>query len=245
MYMKISYKKLFVIFLIIILYPLMLNIWDGYLKPPVNSNIHQVNCKSLSNDLMTDVPSIIETIQDHGSKLESKNNYGSAEGYKAIRSVFESKLPRVCKTVDRHIEKLIQQCCDTTGKKLVKANCLDEKYCWFMRLYNKDNHFLDWHFDNNFTKGLRFTMVNTIYVSDCNTSHFMIKDKYNRIHIEQSKQGLGVVYNGSDIKHAISTQTNNCTRIVIVVPLYETLEKSIIGKYRQALRNITYSALNL
>ena len=88
-------------------------------------------------------------------------------------------------------------------------------------------------------------MVNTIYVSDCNTSHFMIKDKHNRIYIENSEQGSGVVYNGSDIKHAISKQTNNCTRIVLVVPLYENLEKSLIGKYRQFLRNVSHSVLKL
>jgi hypothetical protein len=195
--------------------------------------------------LSTDISSIISTIQSHGSKLDAKNNYGSAEGYKAIRTVFQEKMPRVCDKVDKHVTGLIKQCCKVTGKNLFKADCADEKYCWFMRLYNEDNHFLDWHFDNNFTKGLRYTMVTTIYVTECNTSHFMIKDKHNRIHIERSKQGSGVVYNGSDIKHAISTQTNNCIRIVLVVPLYETLEKSIMGKYRQLLRNVTYSALNL
>ena len=238
-------RKIFIIIFIILLYPLLINIWHGVLKSPISSTIHQVNCQQLSNDVSGDISNIISTIESHGNKLDSKNNYGSAEGYKAIRSVFKHRLPLVCKKIDKRVEDLIEQCCKATGKKLFKADCKNEKYCWFVRLYNKNNHFLDWHFDNNFTKGLRYTMVNTLFITECNTSHFMVKDNNNRIRTEQSKQGTGVVYNGSDIKHAISTQTNDCIRIVLVVPLYETLNKSLIGQYRQFVRNITDSVLTL
>ena len=225
--------------------PFLMNIYHGYIKRPQTGQLHSINCETISRKLQPYLSNIVHTIKSNGNKIDSSKNYGTGEGHKAIRDVFKHNLPEVCTLIDTHIVDLVKQSQCISGKHLKLANCVNEKYCWFLRLYDKDNDFLDWHFDNNFTKGLRYTMVNTIYVSDCNASHFMFKDAKNRTHVKVSKQGTGVLYNGSDVKHAISSQIAECTRIVLVVPLYETEEKSILGTLRLWARNISYPILKL
>ena len=142
--MNLTLRNIFFILLIILLfYPLLMNIYDGYLKIPNDSTIYKINCNNLSNDLSYDISNIISVIKSYGSKIDSKNNYDSAEGYKATRSVFEKKWPHVCHKIDKHVKELIKESCKVTEKKLFIPDCKDEKYCWFMRLYNEDGHFLD------------------------------------------------------------------------------------------------------
>ena len=116
----------------------------------------------------------------------------------------------------------------------------------FLRLYKNENDRLDWHYDNNFTKGLRYTLVIPLYVDDCNTSHFMIKDRKTGFEqVIPVNVGEGVLYNGSDVYHKISPQTKGCKRLVLIIPFYEDYSMSFIGKCRHHARSFIYQFLTL
>ena len=174
------------------------------------------------------VNDIIKLIEEHGNKTSA----GPVEGYKLVRSTVKEKLPQVYKIIEDYVSKI-----DTDGLK--PANCEREQYCWFLRLYNKKGHYIEWHFDNNFTNGLRKTYVCNVYISECNASHLMTKDRYERVRVDESRAGKGVVYNGSEVKHSVSRQNDGCVRISLIIPLYEDDSVSMVGWLRRGARNIS------
>jgi hypothetical protein len=120
-----------------------------------------------------------------------------------------------------------------------------EKYRIFARMYKKGD-FLDWHYDNNFTKGNRYTLVIPILVDSGNTSEFMIKDSITKEEkIIPIPLGTGVIYNGSITYHSISKQTDGQRRLVIIIPFYTNYNKSFVGNIRQIIRNITDDTLTI
>jgi hypothetical protein len=170
--------------------------------------------------------------------LESTSNSNSSEGYKIVRNELQKYLPEVFMIIEEYVSSL-------RYNDSKPVSCDKDKYCWFLRLYNKDGHFLDWHFDNNFTVGLRHTFVCNIFISTCNSSHFMTKDVNNRMHVIPSESGSAVIYNGTDVKHAISSQTDDCVRVALVVPMYENEHMTCIGKWRKWARGIMFHYLKL
>jgi len=72
-------------------------------------------------------------------------------------------------------KRLLQKYSNAIGLKLNVAP-KEEKYRIFARLYQDENDWLNFHYDNNFTKGLRYTVVIPLYYSSKNTCHFVIKD---------------------------------------------------------------------
>jgi hypothetical protein len=230
-YMKI---RTILIILFIILLPFILNLWDGYLKPAQSGKFKELDCSIISNSLNPYVNDIIHIAQNHGNKSTS----GAVEGYKITRGTIKEKLPQVFNLIDEYVSKI-------RNDKTKPADCKNEQYCWFLRLYNKSGHYIDWHFDNNFTGGKRKTYVCNIYTSECNTSHLMTKDRNDKVKINESKAGKGVVYNGSDVKHSVSKQQNGCTRISLIIPLYENDSVTPLGWFRRIARNISDSVLKL
>lgn len=222
----------------IILFPFLLNTWHGYLKPAQTSEIHQTDCSYIQNKLRHHIDDIIKVIESRGTKLESTSNSNSSEGYKIVRNELQKYLPEVFMIIDEYVSSL-------SYNDSKPVSCDKDKYCWFLRLYNKDGHFLDWHFDNNFTVGLRHTFVCNIFISTCNSSHFMTKDVNNRMHVIPSESGSAVIYNGTDVKHAISSQTDNCARVALIVPMYENEHITFIGKWRKWARSIMFHYLKL
>ena len=230
--------KYILILVFIIVSPFLLNAWHGYFKPAQDSEIHHVDCSYIQNKLSHHIDDIIKVIESRGTKLESTYNSNSSEGYKIVRNDIKKNLPEVFKIIEEYVSSL-----NYNGARPV--NCDKDKYCWFLRLYNKDGHFLDWHFDNNFTTGMRHTFVCNVFVSKCNTSHFMTKDRNNRMHIVPSDSGSGVIYNGTDVKHGISSQKDDCVRIALIVPMYENEHMTMLGTWRKWARGIMFHHLKL
>jgi hypothetical protein len=230
-------KYIFII-VFIILFPFLLNTWHGYLKPAQKSEIQHMDCSYIQGKLRPYIDDIIKVIERRGTKLDSTYNSNSSEGYKIIRNDMKKYLPEVFMIIEEYVSSL-------RYNESKPVSCDKDKYCWFLRLYNKDGHFLDWHFDNNFTVGPRHTFVCNIFISKCNTSHFMTKDMNNRIHIISSESGSGVIYNGTDVKHAISSQTDDCVRVALIVPMYENEHMTFIGRWRKWARGIIYHHLKL
>jgi hypothetical protein len=131
------------------------------------------------------------------------------------------------------------------GEKVQYAD-ISEKYRIFARLYENKDDFLEWHYDNNFTIGNRYTLVIPIIIDKGNTSEFMIKDRKTCVEkIIPIPLGKGVIYNGSVTYHKISQQTDGQRRMVIIISFYTNYKKTVIGNIREYIRNITYKNLTL
>ena len=186
------------------------------------------------------VKELYATIRNNGTQLDPKLNFNNSKSKK----INYFKLSHNIKRFYEHpiFKKIVSK---KIGKEL---NMTDnkERYKIFARLYEDENDFLDWHYDNNFTIGIRYTLVIPVYVDDCNTSEFKIKDrKTSEIKTVKLKVGEGVIYNGSDVSHSISKQTKGCKRMVIVIPFYTNYMKSIFGNILEYSRNIIFDELKI
>jgi hypothetical protein len=113
-------------------------------------------------------------------------------------------------------------------------------------MYDTENDFLDWHYDNNFTIGNRYTLVIPVLVDKGSTSEFLIKDRKTGIEkIIKIPLGKGVIYNGSVTYHKISNQTNGKRILVIIIPFYSNYTRTFFSKIRIFFRNITDKYLTL
>ena len=53
------------------------------------------------------------------------------------------------------------------------------------------------------------------------------------------------IYEGDKIHHKVTNQTQNCKRLVIIVPLYENPDFSFIGKLNNLAKKILYYIFSL
>ena len=203
-----------------------------------NSVIHMIDVPLFSEGFVTRVYSTCKT---QGIVLNPTRNFNSAKGTKA--NYFQLKTQ-----VDVNgvlTDDLLNRCCQILRTK-VHYGSVTNRYRVFARIYEDNNDNLAWHYDNNFTNGKRYTLVIPIYYSDCNTSQFMIRDRKDATErIIDVPIGKGVLYDGSDVYHRITNQTRGCTRIVLIVPLYENESKSFLGTVRESVRDLTYKVMTL
>jgi hypothetical protein len=179
-------------------------------------------------------------IRESGSSLDPILNFNNAQGKK----LNYNKLPNDIKIFYEN-DNLCKSVSIVVGEKVHYAD-FSEKYRIFARLYENKDDFLDWHYDNNFTVGNRYTLVIPIIVDKGNTSEFMIKDRKTGMEkIIPIPLGKGVIYNGSVTYHKISQQTDGQKRMVIIIPFYTNYKKTFIGDIREYIRNITYKNLTL
>jgi len=186
------------------------------------------------------VKELYATVRNNGTRLDPKLNFNNAKGKK----INYFKLSHNIKQFYEHpiFRKIVSK---AIGKELKMATKKD-RYKIFARLYEDENDFLDWHYDNNFTMGIRYTLVIPVYIDKCNTSKFKIKDRKTNIEkIVNINIGEGVLYNGSDVYHSITKQTNGCKRMVIIIPFYTNYKKDIFGNILEYTRNFSFDELKL
>lgn len=191
--------------------------------------------------LPTDCLEILENeIRTKGTRLNPELNFSNAQG----RKLNYNQLPE-CVQKFYDVDELSNIVSEVVGEKVYLAP-MSEQYRIFARLYEDDDDFLEWHYDNNFTKGTRYTIVIPVLVDEGSTSEFEIKDRKTRKEeIIKVPLGSGVIYNGSDVYHRITRQTKGMRRMVVIIPLYSDYEIGPIGKIRQKFRNIIYKKLTL
>lgn len=179
-------------------------------------------------------------LRNNGTVLNPKLNFNNAKGKKLnynqlpynIQQFYENKI----------LQNIISQ---SVGEQVYYGN-KNDKYRIFSRLYEDENDFIDWHYDNNFTVGTRYTLVIPILVDAHNTSEFMIKNnKTRKIDTIPIKLGQGVLYNGSVTYHKISRQTKGNRRLVIIIPFYSNTKKHMFGDTLDKIKNTSYKMLTL
>jgi len=223
----------FIIFYVILFFILILysNYYYGkkfhQCKTSDQNEIFYIDVEKLPNELIVQLKNAL----NHGSKLNPTINFNNAKGSKLeynqipleIQSFYENDYYK-------------NEVSNSVGEQVYYAD-ENEKYRIFARMYKKGD-FLDWHYDNNFTVGNRYTLVIPVLVEN-NTSEFMVKDrKTGEERIVPIPIGKGVIYNGSITYHKIKKQMDGL-RLVIIIPFYTNPNKTIIGEIREQVRNIT------
>jgi len=234
--------KLFLCILFLLFIFICMNYYYGKQFHPCASSckekeVFYVDVKPLPYHL---VNILYNAIRKNGSQLNPKYNNGNAKGKKMNYYELPKDIRDFC------IDDTIRQSVSTILHESVDYADETERYRIFARLYEDESDFLDWHYDNNFTAGNRYTLVVPVLVDSGNTSEFMIKDQKTR----EEKTipiplGKGVVYNGSITYHSITKQTKGQRRLVIIIPFYTNYKKTWIGSIRQVIRNITDDTLTI
>ena len=235
-------KRLLLLVILIIIAFLCINYYHGVSYKQCNkcqsNKIHMLDINFPSDK---DVSCLYKSLKIHGSVLDPELNFNNAKGKKLDSVELEKLCPDI---IDWFLTpELLLDASSVLGENVNFADN-SEKYRIFCRLYDDDKDFLNWHYDNNFTQGNRFTLVIPLLVDDCNTAEFEYKDrKTGEEHIVPIQLGQGVLYNGSEVYHRITQQKQNCKRMVVIIPLYTDYKKSLYGSIRQFIRNITYKNL--
>ena len=126
-------------------------------------------------------------------------------------------------------------------------NIINEKELYFIdpnieplsfaiQLY-KENDFMSYHFDTNFSLGKRYTVLIPLYVNEYNTSYLTIKDKNKNEKKIIIDFGEAIVYNGDKVFHKVSKQEEKGERISLIINLTTNPNYSLLGEYLQKIRN--------
>tara|TARA_Y100001958_G_C21200137_1_gene526939 strand:- start:670 stop:1398 length:729 start_codon:yes stop_codon:yes gene_type:complete len=178
-----------------------------------------------------------------GVKKDPSRNFQHSSCTKLDHPGIEKACPCVLEAF--HTPDFAQRCARALGLQSLQLNSAEvDVNCIFLRRY-VEGDFLAFHYDNNFSRGVRYTAVIPLRVTDENTSEFIMIDAKNRIQIIHIPVGKAVVYNGWQIRHAITGQCKGGERIVAVVHLYTDASMNWFGKWRKWARDITYRRLSL
>jgi hypothetical protein len=239
-------KLIFLIISLLFVSILFLNYWHGkhfHSCTECDENIYKLIDVNLPPD--DTILLLEESLKTHGSQLNPELNFNNAKG-KKLNSI---EIGKHCRGIIEWSTGTEDELCASVshaiGEKVTYAD-ESEKYRIFARIYDDEDDFLNWHYDNNFTRGNRYTLVIPVILDECNTSEFQYKDrKTGDVKTVKIPLGQGVLYNGSEMYHRITQQTKGCRRVVIIIPFYADYSKSIIGEIREKFRNMTYQQLKL
>jgi len=116
-----------------------------------------------------------------------------------------------------------------------------EPLSFAIQLY-KENDFMSYHFDTNFSLGKRYTVLIPLYINEYNTSYLTIKDKNNNEKKIIIDFGKAIVYNGDKVFHKVSKQQEKGERISLIINLTTNQKYSLLGEYLQKIRNHMFNS---
>jgi len=221
---------------IIILFPQIINIYKGLKFKKTKEKVHFMNVSKINKN---EIKILIKKIIEEGTVLDGKLNNSNSKG----RKITWKLLPTFLKT-EFMTNSLLKNASNIIGEELNFAP-ETEQYRLFVRLYQDEDDWLNYHYDNNFTNGKRYTVVIPLYYSSKNTSKFVIKNSNYEDEIIDIPIGRAAIYNGSEIYHKITKQTKNQKRLVLIIPLYTDYSQSRLDVIRQKYRNFFYKIMKL
>ena len=107
----------------------------------------------------------------------------------------------------------------------------------FARAYEKGDK-IDWHYDQNLTKGRKYTGILHVSVPACNTSHFQYRQPCTgTVATPTQTTGTLFVYPGNEVFHRVTEQEGGetCTRFVVVFGFTETHERTVMQRVMHTL----------
>lgn len=204
-----------IIYLILIIITIMLRIFE---KPIIYKLIEKSNkdiyyLKNFySFDLKNQIKKIILTSQNNSYRLNSfVRNASSLSHHDMYNTPYEEVL-NIIRSPDTL--KLIK---NKTGLNLQFIPRSDPNQLSIL-YYNKPNDGIDWHKDNNFYEGTRWSCIYTI-INEAKNKKFsssQLKYKYNnKIYSINTEPNSLVLFKGDVLDHKVDRLNNSETRIVI------------------------------
>lgn len=105
----------------------------------------------------------------------------------------------------------------------------------------KNNDFMQYHFDTNYTLGTRYTVLIPVFINEYNDSYLNIKTLDNLEKKIIIPIGQGIVYNGDKVYHKVSKQSMDGKRAVIIINLTTNNNQSLLGKFLGKFRNYLFN----
>lgn len=116
----------------------------------------------------------------------------------------------------------------------------------FLKAYTDERDGMQWHYDQKLSIGRRYTLVIPLIEDPCNTSYLEVMDcatwQPRRVNIPTNK---GVLYAGDKILHRVTDQTKNCTRVSLIMILYDDVRQSLWNVICLRARNIVKRFANI
>ena len=237
----------FIVLILIIIIPLIHNFYDGRFEHKLCLNCFRV-VHLVKEHIPTLKPSTIQKLlflcRTKATIFDPSKNMNNVKGSKMNLEQIRKYIPEIEGRILS--PELLMYIRNVLNMNVNYATYPPEHYRLFVRLYENDGDFINWHYDNNFTKGERYTLVIPLFVDKCNTSKLMIKDRKTSIEKKINIPfGKAIIFNASTVFHKVSHQTNGCKRLVAIIPLYEDYNLSYFGKSRKNIRDITFNILSL
>lgn len=96
----------------------------------------------------------------------------------------------------------------------------------FAKVYRDSGAKMRWHYDQNYSKGKRFTAVIPLLEDPGNTSHLLFRLPEKGIVPSQLKEGLAVIFEGDKVFHHVTPQAPGALRVSLIIVFYDTLEQT-------------------
>lgn len=236
-----------ILFLFLLLLVIFYNIYKLYSNATIircdnsldNSIVYKFKINLPDKDVINQ---LLTNIELNGIKLNSKMNMNAANGLKFNYQQLEKYCPAIIDYVMK--SELINFCSIIVKKQLYML--ANDRYQMFARLYKNKTDFIDWHYDNNFSSGLRYTLIIPLHVDECNTSELMVINQKTCLkHNIILSTGEAVLFDGSNVCHHITQQNEGCKRLTLIIPLYENPKLNLYGKTMTFIRNIGFDIFKL
>lgn len=228
-------------FILVVLIILLYIIYEGVLKTTNCNKVYFLNTTSKMKLENSEISKIKHEFNNNHYDNNPNLNLGSLQSKKMDYFQIRNHIPFLEKQLlTNEIETEIS---NRFGKRLKFAPKYDENRM-FLRMYDNENDHHNWHYDSNFTQGMKVTLVIPLFISKKNASKFYIKSNDEDKLINVSV-GEGIYYNGSEVKHKISKQKKGEERLVAIIHLYENPNKNLLGVCRYNVTKVFKHLLSI
>lgn len=226
-------KKIIYILIFLILI-ISLRVLYSFYQNIIYKDYKNIKIHRMKNFVKLDSKEIYELV------IKSDNGYNQnifSQGKKLSYNEIKKISPYLVKQIESdEFRKII-------SKKLGEEVYLSDKNDndrLFTKIYQNENDNIDWHYDNNFSGGRRYTINIPLYIEECNTCRLQYKNINGKTINVNDKIDELYIYEGDKIFHRVTNQVKNCKRLVIIIPMYNIKNFNFIGKIKTNLKLFFY-----
>ena len=235
-------QYILLVIIIIILLPFITNYYTGII-PKKTGLINDIKIIDINLPSQNQITHINKCLDKYGNIADPTRNFNNVSCVKLNYYDIKKYAPYLLKTY------FTSKFCKRIATILNISNLyfLDPKQdsnCIFLKKYINNDH-MSLHYDNNFSVGIRYTIIIPIYENNYNVSKLIISDKYKRLHVIHIPLGKAIIYDGSKIHHGVSVQSLKGIRTSLILHMYNNKQFSTFGKLRKYVSDIAFKVFAL
>ncbi len=159
--------------------------------------------------------------------------------WKAGKTISTKDIPK--NVIDWYKNTFVKVASDLIGEKLeITPLNLPTSCC--VLIYDEENDFIDWHFDQNFYDGRFFTVLIPITFKKTCTD-FVYKDKNELDTNIDISDGTSIIFEGEKLFHMASKLCKNQSRIVLSLQYTTNSNISLLNRLFMRIKDIAYIGL--